>query len=438
VYSPLFNDVPSSIERNFVRGQMIRTISWNCFRRKRPQHSSDFFLRGRILNFVRVFVKFSAVWILGALLMTDCSVKNPVQKEAAALLLSNLSIPDTLYLQSDDNTPFSVKATHSEGVKAILSVRAFVTRIDAQTVLYQDTLQDDGSGGDVVPGDGTFSGRLSLTFVQGQSATYRMSVVCEDVHQNVSDTLSSSFAVVDGERKSPPMLYECSLSDTLNADSLGHVFMTIRAEDPQGSEDIDSVFFQIFQPLSPVPFYQSQLWDDGQSGDLIPGDGIFTFQGNLEDTLKSRGVHTFRFQAVDQSGLFSDAKVKEVFIDQINYPPVLSNISAPDTVILSTSGDTLFISVDVHDPQGLADIQKVYFNSTKPDGTPASGNPFFMYDDGSGGDVTPDDGTYSLEVIITTEAQRGVYQFDFYAEDYSGAVSGSLSHFVTIIDANGN
>ena len=417
---------------------MIRTISWNCFRRKMSQHSSDFLLRGRILNSARVFLKSSAVWILGTLFTVGCSVKDPIQKEALYLLLSNLSLPDTLYLQSDDNTPFSVKVTHSEGVKAIFSVRAFITRIDAQTILYQDTLQDDGTGGDIVPGDGTFGGRLSLIFTQDQPATYRMSVVCEDMYQNISDTLSSSFAVVDGERRGFPMLYECSLSDTLNADSLGHVFITIRVEDPQGLDDIDSVFFQIFQPLSPVPFYQSRLRDDGQSGDSVPGDGIFTFQGNLEDTLKSRGVHAFRFQAVDQSGLFSDAKVKEVFIDQINYPPVLSNISAPDTVILSTSGDTLFISVDVYDPQGLADIKKVYFNSTKPDGNPAVDNPFYMYDDGFGGDVTPNDGTYSLEVIITTEAQRGVYRFDFYAGDYSGAVSESLSHFMTIVDANGN
>jgi hypothetical protein len=402
------------------------------------QHSSDFFLRGRILNFARVFLKFSAVWILGTLFTVDCSVKDPIQKEAIYLLLSNLSLPDTLYLQSDDNFSFSVKATHSEGVRAVLSVRAFVTRIDAQTILYQDTLQDDGTGGDIVPGDGTFAGRLSLALTQDQPATCRMSVVCEDIYQNVSDTLSSTFTVVDGERGSPPMLYECSLSDTLNADSLGHVFMSIRVEDSQGLDDIDSVFFQIYQPLSPVPFFQSQMWDQGQAGDLIPGDGIFTFQGNLEDTLKSRGVHAFRFQAADQSGLFSDARVKEVFIDQINYPPVLSNVNAPDTVILNASGDTLFISIDVFDPQGLADIKKVYFNSTKPDGNPAVDNPFYMYDDGSGGDATPKDGTYSLEVIITTEAQQGVYRFDFYAEDYSGAVSGSLSHFVAIIDANGN
>ncbi len=370
--------------------------------------------------------------------MVDCSVKDPIQKEALYLLLSDLSLPDTLYLQLDADYPFSVKVSHSDGVRAIFSVRAFITHIDAQTILYQDTLQDDGTGGDIVPGDGTFEGRLSLTFTQNQPATYRMSVVSEDIYQNISDTLSSSFAVVDGERSDSPMLTECSLSDTLNADSLGHVFITIRVEDPQGLDDIDSVFFQIFQPLSPIPFYQSQLWDDGQSGDLNPGDGFFAFQGNLEDTLKSRGVHAFRFQAVDQSGLFSDAKVKEVFIDQINYPPVLSNISAPDTIVLGTVTYILFISVDVFDPQGLSDIKKVYFNSTKPDGNPATNNPFFMYDDGSKGDIIPNNGTYSLDVEITPDSQKGVYQFDFYAEDYSGAISGLLSHFVTVVSANGN
>jgi hypothetical protein len=417
---------------------MIRTKSWNCFRGKVSQHSSDFFLRGCVLSFRSVFVKSSAVWILGALLVAGCSIKDPVQKEAPFLFLSNLSLPDTLYLESDDNIPFSVKVTHSEGVRAVLCVRAFVTHIDAYTILYQDSLQDGGVGGDVVSKDGIFSGRLSLTFVEDQPADYQMSVISEDIYQNISDTLSSSFTVVDGERNSSPVLGECSLSDTLNADSLGHVLITIRADDPQGIDDIDSVFFQIFQPLSPVSFYRSPLWDDGQSGDLIPGDGIFTFQGNLEDTLKSRGVHTFRFQAVDKSGLSGNVKVKEVFIDQINYPPVLSNIVAPDTVVLGTETAILFLSVDVFDPQGLADIKKVYFNSTKPDGNPATHNPFYMYDDGSSGDITPDDGTYSLDVEITPDSQKGIYQFDFYAEDHSGALSESLSHFVTVVSGNGN
>ncbi|GAF71898.1 unnamed protein product, partial [marine sediment metagenome] len=169
--------------------------------------------------------------------------------------------------------------------------------------------------------------------------------------------------------------------------SLADVFLSIRVEDPQGLGDVDSVWFQVYSSTSPVPYLNGELLDNGTEGDAVEEDSVFSACLNLEGKLKD--------------------------------PPVLFGIEAPST-ISRASADNFLVSVRVMDPQGLGDIKSVYFNTTKPDGSPASGNPFEMFDDGTSGDIQPGDGIYSLTVSITPQNATGIYRFDFFAEDYSG------------------
>jgi hypothetical protein len=111
----------------------------------------------------------------------------------------------------------------------------------------------------------------------------------------------------------------------------------------------------------------------------------------------------------------------------------LSELSASDTVSRRQS-EPILLSVRAQDPQGPADIRIVYFNTTKPDGNPSSGNPFKMFDDGLHGDVTAGDGIYSLAIVISQSNALGAYRFDFFAEDKSGAVGDSLTHVITVVD----
>jgi len=116
-----------------------------------------------------------------------------------------------------------------------------------------------------------------------------------------------------------------------------------------------------------------------------------------------------------------------------NQPPVLSELTAPDSVSRRNS-ETILLSVRVTDPQGQADIRRVYFNSFKPDGTPGSGNPFSMYDDGTNGDVIPGDGLYSRGIMISVSNALGNYRFDFHAEDRAGSASDALTHVIKVTD----
>ena len=85
----------------------------------------------------------------------------------------------------------------------------------------------------------------------------------------------------------------------------------------------------------------------------------------------------------------------------IGVPPQLSNVSAPDSITLPASaGQSYILSVTVTDEDNNNDVNEVFFNTTKPDGSPSSGNPFFMYDDGKNGDQLAGDGIWSFSITI--------------------------------------
>jgi hypothetical protein len=299
--------------------------------------------------------------------------------------------------------------------------------------VFQDTLADDGRNGDIIPRDGVYHGFLTPASVEGKTGSYRVGVAAEDRGRHLSDTLFAAFSAVDGVMNQPPVLSDPIVPDMLVLDSLKNVFFSIRAGDPQGLETIDSVNFQIFPPLSPVPTFQGSLRDDGTAGDLTAGDGIFSSRQDMSDVLKIQGTYSLRFEATDREGLKSSPVVVQIRVVRENAPPVLSNISAPDSVSrLSTP--PFLISIRATDPQGLEDVKRVYFNTTKPDGSPSTGNPIYLFDDGTQGDRIAGDGIFSRTVQIGPENDKGIYRFDFFAEDQSGTVSQPLTHNITVMD----
>jgi hypothetical protein len=166
----------------------------------------------------------------------------------------------------------------------------------------------------------------------------------------------------------------------------------------------------------------------------IPSDtALYSFFGSLTEIARIPGNYAFRFQAKDRRGFSSPPRVAVVRVEAHNDPPVLDEPSVPDTVSRFQT-EPYFLSIRVGDPQGLADIKRVYFNTTKPDGKPSSGNPFSMFDDGTNGDLVAGDGVYSLSITITSQNALGVYRFEFFAEDLSGEKAGPVSRSIVVVN----
>ena len=203
------------------------------------------------------------------------------------------------------------------------------------------------------------------------------------------------------------------------------------------SADIQSVSANVISPdqtqLNNQPVI---LYDDGNSsdyGDTISGDFVFSNKFPMSHSYQ-KGKYQVQFFVTDNSGQTNMVALHFFWFDngQPNVAPVISNIVAPDTVTLGTSTTPLFLSVQVHDDNGLSDVKSVYFNSYLPNGNASSGNPFKMYDDGSNGDKVAGDGIYSLTIGLPPNVTTGTYRFEFQAVDLGGLVSNKIVHNVVV------
>jgi hypothetical protein len=149
------------------------------------------------------------------------------------------------------------------------------------------------------------------------------------------------------------------------------------------------------------------------------------------------GIYQIEIHSIDESNNSSNAIIASITVVRItNKPPVIESVTAPDTVTVLNDYKLIRLSVKVSDADGLSDISAVVFNSFKPDNTPASGNPFSMFDDGNtngtSGDATADDGIYSLIIQLQPTAQKGTYRFEFIAYDKTDEKSNTIIHYIVV------
>lgn len=170
------------------------------------------------------------------------------------------------------------------------------------------------------------------------------------------------------------------------------------------------------------------------SGGLQGSVVLANYSGKVSFQIKRIEVGTYQVEifALNKAGMQSNGFILPLVIFRSNKPPALSNLQAPDSVSLGNQDQTILLQVKATDPDGLNDIQKVIFNSFRPNGQPSSGNPFLMHDDGSNGDITQGDGIYSLRIILPATTQTGVYRFEFQALDKSNGSSNTIIHRITV------
>jgi hypothetical protein len=211
---------------------------------------------------------------------------------------------------------------------------------------------------------------------------------------------------------------------------------TAQVSDPEGISNLQEVSVGVYRPASRDLIKTAPLFDNGVSPDAIAGDGTFTGLVTFKIIRSDIGDFQIEVTAMNKSSVASNALISFVTVGRLNRPPTLSDLVAPDSASVSTSVVFLQLTVRASDPDGQSDIQKVFFNSFKPDGSPSSGNPFQMLDDGNAGGTSGDqvsgDGTYSLIIQLPPGTQKGDYRFEFQAEDRSGALSSAIIHIISV------
>lgn len=184
------------------------------------------------------------------------------------------------------------------------------------------------------------------------------------------------------------------------------------------------------------------LFDDGKGdhADLTADDGIYTAVFKVSRTYPN-GVYIADFFVRDNIRNESEstkhvAEAKfEYDNNQIQYAPVLSELSLPDSV---KRGNSFIFTVKADDQNGLNDIKYVYFKLYRPDGSlvdPGTGSQFFVMNDkgDSGfGDETAGDGIYSFKNSFGETLMTGSWKFEFQAIDWEGNLSNLITQTIQV------
>jgi hypothetical protein len=128
----------------------------------------------------------------------------------------------------------------------------------------------------------------------------------------------------------------------------------------------------------------------------------------------------------------------DILITRNNKIPVISSVSLPDTIVLSSVTQTIKVLAYVKDDNGLKDITKVQLTSFRLPDTTTVRSTLELYDDGGKNgaaentDFIAADGIYTLSIQLPSTTIKATYRFVFQAFDKTTSSSNKIFHDIVI------
>lgn len=340
--------------------------------------------------------------------------------------IETVKTPAVVDVSRERDYALMFRISHPDGISAISGVKATLFQSNQTTQFREITLLDDGNtqnsgSGDVLAGDGVFSNVFqsdSLVFPRG-SFFIRASVT-----DNSGETLTTGFAESRTIVNVAPEILTTNVPDTLQSGTAPIAF-SITVLDSNLTDDIQYGLMRLQR--NSVTLATDTLFTENANSDF---EAVLT--RNIDSTYAAErvGEYQLAFQVADASGDLSNIVSQPIFLE--NTAPTLSELQQPDSVQLPPANQPklTLLTIKISDPQGLSDIDSVYFNSVLPNGNPASNNPFILYDNGlpfdpnqnpaAVGDLVQGDGIYSRTIVISSDVPPGNYIFSYFSRDKIG------------------
>jgi hypothetical protein len=321
-----------------------------------------------------------------------------------------------------------------------------------EILIFSDSLYDDGAyffpkDGDVLAGDGIFSNQFSAPHTVGSSnqveLVFRFRAFDKQNHE--SQVWEN---VIGFSPNSPPKINQIFAPDSISFRDENTIW-AISVSDSDGISDISRAYVESEDPVRQIINYELTLHNDGDfenHGDLVAGDSIFSGRMLSSFLVGKKGDYNLIFHVEDLSEEQNIEEAKQnIFIE--NYMSEFLDFTIPETITIPADSGFVNIGlmqVEVYDPEGIADIDSVYFYSLKPDSNYAqNGLPFLMVDNGlplnlenplvETGDAVADDGIYSLSLLVYHGSLPGIYTFTFYIRDWAGNLTGPIEQTIELI-----
>jgi hypothetical protein len=214
-----------------------------------------------------------------------------------------------------------------------------------------------------------------------------------------------------------PMLSNLLAPDSLQKGFAGYFYVFVTASDPQGLNDISSVYCTVTRPDDTLRGPYS-LYDDGANGgDSVAGDGIYTAGFLTPDTSNLSGNYTFGFTAQDNDGLKSNTidKIIKAYDSPIIVQPY-GNFYDPEW-------RHLLVKAKITPKQAPTTIDTAWIELTFQDSGRYIGS-YMLHDDGQNGDTTAADTYFSADILSPDSVfSGGAYLLKFMARDSDGHLS---------------
>ena len=230
---------------------------------------------------------------------------------------------------------------------------------------------------------------------------------------------------VEPPMKVDPVIQTVTLEYSASARSL---YFAARIVDPQGADNIDSVWARLFRLDSAnaaegALFFETPLFDNGQPPhDIIIADNLYSHRLDSAALANAEGWYKATFYVIDADGHTAEANTPVTAV-QDNTPPELFLLLAPTSF---EKGDTLKFKIRLSDRQGTAGASITYA-VRRPDGDIFTDPSFAMRDDGLNGDDMAGDGIFTVFQPSSRESKRqGLFRFYFVGRDRQGAFSDTL------------
>ena len=364
------------------------------------------------------------LFLLAAALFQACEKQVPVQPPPGQPQLTFHYVPDSVLAASPEPVLIMAAVADPRSPSPVTGVRVTLFSQAGQPLASGD-MWDTGKDGDILAGDQVYT----FSFVPKKLALSPgwIRVVCTLLESGGETSVSAedTLAVVPGGGF-PPKITAAVLPETLSV--VKDTLFSLQAVLNDPDSDLAVLEIAVLEADARQPLQTLQIPVSGAADTVVQNLSTSLFTPNQMD-------YFFRLVAVDAAGNRSLPAVRLLHFKRYfkNDPPQVLEIIAPDTVSRSQQ-NTFLLEARVTDPQGLRDIARVVLNTYLPSGQITNNSPFFLRDDGFGGDRVPGDGIYSQTFQVPSDTPTGTYRFDVYAEDQSGLKSPVKSHFLTVIE----
>ena len=374
------------------------------------------------------------------------SVVPPVQEQNP--VIKKVILKPVWNINSNKKYKVEVQAFDLQGITDLDTVVSImVMDKNSGNLIFEDTLYDDGSfyreDGDTFAKDGSFCNLYSVADIDPSAGnqseyTYRFQVKDKKGHAGEPADIDvrflfDNFPEIKGILSAPDSL--------LNGDQekIFHIAVyDSDSNDNYGVDDIMDAYFTGHLSESGSELFMNHLYNDGTHGDQVAGDSIFTTTIDSSFAVAKMGIYYLKYYVLDSLEEINEViRVTTIYIE--NGLGIIDKIFMVDTLArpATTDGRRAFqIEVATYDPQGPKDIETIYFQSIKPDGTYGSGGAYFyLYDDGNTtthDDREAEDGIFSNKLYLEKQNDPGTYKFLFYLRDRIGRSSGPVIDSIVV------